>query len=211
MLLSALAALAADGAFSPGERAADRLHDGLADLGTMELEMPAVEIRATPGGRSVWSTVPDGMAVEVVLAQQGIRPEDTSIIRVDSSSGNTRLDWSELGDGVLRLRVEKPGVRDMCTASVAGGIWAGGSDIVLYQPTPSGMDNRAADPGFLLVEGDSRVGALVSLSPGDAATVIDLRHGKKLIREVVQVSRASGTVRVERSYQSERICFVAPR
>lgn len=182
----------------------------VAELGSLEVEMPPLDIRATRTGRSMWSRVPDGMAVEMALEKYGIAPGDASLISVEVVDGQTRLDWSEVATGSVRLRVEKVGDRAVCTVGVAAGIWNGGNDVRIYRPTPSGADNVAASPGFLLIEDDPNIGALVSLAPGDSATVYDVSYDGHLIREVVSVARPSGTVRVERKKGEERICYVPP-
>ena len=206
MLLAALNIAFADS----GTVAAKPFADAIADLGPTELEMPPLAIRATHSGRSIWSRVPDGMAVELALTQYGIPVTGASVITVVNVDGQTRLHWTEIATGAVRLSAVRSGMGEVCTQPVSGGVWGAGSDIGLYEPTPSGEDNVAGSPGFLLVDDDLQVGALVSLAAGDAATMIDVRYDGRLIREVVAVQRSSGTVRVERRKGEERICYLPP-
>lgn len=194
----------------PAQVAVRPFAEAVADLGELELEMPELNIRATHSGRSVWSRVPDGMAVELALTKHGISVDDTSVISVVTTDGNTQLKWVEVSTGEVRLHSEKFGRRGLCTDPVSGGIWRGGRDVKLYSPTPTGEDNVAGAPGFLLVDDDPFVGALVSLAAGDAATEIAVRYEGRLVRESITVSRPSGTVRVERKNGEERICYLPP-
>ncbi len=177
---------------------------------SLEVEMPEVEVRATPGGRQVYATLPDVMGAEMALERYGIDPRDASVISVSIDDEATRLDWSELQGGDVRLRVQKGGQRSLCTSTVDGGVWSGGSNVVIYDPTDGREDEVAAAPGFMLVEDNPAIGALVSLSPGDSVTVMNLKREGKLLREVVSVTRPSGRVSVERAHDGERICFVRP-
>ena len=177
---------------------------------SLEVEMPELEVRATRGGRAMYASLPDIMGAELALERYGVAPGDASVIRVTMTAGGTELDWSELSTGDVKLRVHKEGERSLCTATVDTGIWSGGSGVMIYDPSEGRADEVSRSPGFMLVDDNAAIGALVSLAPGDAVTVMDLRRDGKVLREVVSVSRPSGTVRVERAHDGERICFVRP-
>jgi len=110
----------------------------------------------------------------------------------------------------VRLRVQKGGQRSLCTSTVDGGVWSGGANVMTYDPTEGREDEVANSPGFMLVADNPAIGALVSLSPGDSVTVMNMKREGKLLREVVSVTRPSGTVSVERDHEGERICYVRP-
>lgn len=176
----------------------------------LEVEMPAVQIRAAPPGFTPWRNLADGMAAEIAMEAHGVRVEDASIVKVDLDDGKARLSWTELGSGEMKLRTERPMAGNVCTATVRGGIWSGSGAVVAYSPTAGREEAVGANLGFLLVEDHPRVGALVALAPGDAVTVVNVRRRGELLREWVAVSRKTGTVTVDRRPSGERICFTAP-
>jgi hypothetical protein len=51
------------------------------------------------------------------------------------------------------------------------------------------------------------VSALVALAPGDSVTVTNLSRDGTILREWVSVSRASGSLVVDRQPKGERICW----
>lgn len=173
----------------------------------LEVEMPAVHIRATPLALTPWRTLADGMAAELALAGHGIRVEDASVVRVQDSPGRTRVSWTELATGQMRLRADKPHGRNVCTAAIRGGIWSGSGAVAVYAPTPGREEAVGDDLAFLLVEDHPKIGALVALSPGDSVTVVNVRRAGVMLREWVEVARSAGTVSVDRKPSGERICF----
>jgi hypothetical protein len=183
--------------------------DAVASRDALEVEMPAVHVRATPGGVTPWRRLPDGMAAEMALAGAGVSPDDASVITVDREPDHTRVAWTELTTGDVRLRVERPSTETVCTALVRGGIWSGSGSVQVYQPTPGREEAVHNDLGFLLVEDHPTVGALVSLAPGDSVTVTNARRNGELLHEWVEVKRPAGVVTVDRKPQGERICYSA--
>lgn len=182
----------------------------VASRDALEVDMPAVHVRATPGGLTPWRRLADGMATEMALAGAGVDPEDASVITVDRTPDRTRVAWTELTTGDVRLHVEKKSTETVCTSLVRDGIWTGSGSVQVYQPTPGREEAVSADLGFLLVEDHPSVGALVSLAPGDSVTVTNARRGGQLLHEWVEVKRPAGTVMVDRRPQGERICYSAP-
>lgn len=182
----------------------------VADL-TLELEMPAVRVDASPGGRSPWQSLPDGMAAELALTRYGIPLGDASVLTVEHPENRTRLDWTELATGDIRMRVEKPGHREVCTTNLRGTLWAGSVGVAVYEPTRGRDDALRTAPGLLLVEDHPTIGALVSLTPGDSVTVSNVRRDGVILREWMELDRAGEQLRVERSPDSERICYSPAR
>jgi len=174
---------------------------------TLEVEMPSVHVRATPGGITPWRRLSDGMAAELALAGAGVDPQDASVITVDRGEDRTRVAWTELTTGDVRLRVDRPSGSTVCTAMVRGGIWSGAGSVEVYQPTPGREEAVRNDLGFLLVEDHPELGALVALAPGDSVTVTNERRDGVLLHEWVTVQRPSGKVVVDRKSQGERICY----
>lgn len=176
----------------------------------LEVEMPAVQIRAAPAGLTPWRTLPDGMAAEMALAAHGVDVEDASVVRVDDEGGHTRLSWTELASGEMKLRADKPHAASVCTATIRGGIWSGSGSVAVYSPTSGREDAVTNSLGFLLVEDHPTVGALVALAPGDSVTVVNVRRKGELVHEWVEVNRKAGKVSVDRRPAGERICYAEP-
>ncbi len=172
----------------------------------LEIEMPAVNIIATPDGATPWRRLSDGMAAEFALAKHGINISDASIVSVERGETHTRLDWTELESGQVRLRVDKPNASRICTASLSGRIWAGSGSVGVYAPTAGREEAVSQDLGFMIVDNHPTIGALVALSPGDSVTVTNVRKSGNLMREWVEVKRDSGSLTVDRKPGSERIC-----
>lgn len=189
--------------------AADPPLPAVASSMELEVDMPAVNIVASPGGASPWRRLPDGMGAELALALHGIDVEDASVVSVEQRDGRTRIDWTELNTGDVRMRVEKASATTVCTASVAGRIWSGSGAVAVYAPTAGREDAVSHDLGFMIVEDHPSIGALVALAPGDSVTVTNARRKGTLIHEWVEVTRASGSVTVDRTPSGERICTTA--
>jgi hypothetical protein len=145
------------------------------------------------------------MAVEIALVQHRIDRQDAALVAGSDVRVGHQLDWIALEDGTQRSG--RQGRGRICTP-VAEGVWNGTGDLVFYEPTPTQLDAVRARPGMLLIDGDPEVGALVSLAPGDTATVRELRRDGRVVRESVEVARDAGRVRVERSSAGDRLCFV---
>lgn len=175
---------------------------------SLEVEMPSMEVRATPHGGTPWRRVVDGMAAEMAMAAYGIDPVDASVVRVERESGRTRLSWTELDDGDVRLSLNSRDSGDVCTSKVSG-ISGGGGEVVPYAPTAGREADVHADLGFLVVDDHPTVGALVAMSPGDTVTVTTLKKDGALLREWVSVARAGGSVVIDRGERGERICWRA--
>jgi hypothetical protein len=175
----------------------------------MEVEMPSMEVRATPGGRSPWRRIVDGMAAEMAMAAHGIDPVNAAVVRVENDEGRTRLSWTELDDGDVRLSVDRRSASDTCTAPVRGGLWNATGDVVAYAPTAGREADVHADLGFLVVDDHPTVGALVALAPGDSVTVTHLRKEGAVLHEWVAVSREGGSVVIDRQARGVRICWKA--
>ncbi len=173
----------------------------------LEVEMPAVHIRASPLALTPWRTLADGMAAELALSAHGIRVEDASVVRIEDSHGRTRVSWTELSTGQMRLRTDKAHGPTVCSATVRGGIWSGSGSVAVYAPTPGREEAVGDDLGFLLIEDHPKIGALVALSPGDSVTVVNVRKAGVMLREWVEVARAAGSVSVDRKPSGERICY----
>ena len=173
----------------------------------LEVEMPAVHIRATPLALTPWRTLADGMAAELALEAHGIRVEDASVVRIEDSHGRTRVSWTELATGQMRLRTDKAHASTVCTAAIRGGIWSGSGSVAVYEPTPGQEADVGSDLGFLLVEDHPKIGALVALSPGDSVTVVNVRKAGVMLREWIEVARSVGSVSVDRKPSGERICY----
>lgn len=172
----------------------------------LEIEMPAVNIIATPDGATPWRRLSDGMGAEIALARYGIDISDASIVSVERGETHTRLDWTELESGQVRLRVDKPNASRICTASLGGRIWTGSGSVGVYAPTAGREEAVSQDLGFMIVDDHPTIGALVALSPGDSVTVTNVRKNGNLMREWVEVKRDSGSLTVDRKPGSERIC-----
>lgn len=190
--------------------AADPAVPAVASSMELEVDMPAVNIVATPGGASPWRRLSDGMGAELALALHGIDVEDASVVSVEHNSGRTRIGWAELSTGDIRMQVEKADAHTVCTASVAGRIWSGNGAVGVYAPTLGREDAVSHDLGFMIVEDHPTIGALVSLAPGDSVTVTNVRRNGALIHEWVKVTRGNGSVTVDRTPSGERICTSAP-
>ena len=153
----------------------------------------------------VWRQVPDGMAVEIALVQHRIDRQDAALVAGTAAPVGHQLDWIALEDGAQRSG--RQGTGRICTP-VEEGVWHSGGDLAFYEPTRTQLDAVRARPGMLIIDGDPEIGALVSLAPGDTATVREFRRGGRLVRESVEVARATGRMRVERTPAGDRMCFV---
>lgn len=175
----------------------------------LEVEMPSMEVRATPDGRTPWRRIVDGMAAEMAMATYGIDPVNASVVRAEHADGSTRLSWTELDDGDVRLSVNRPTHDAVCSASVRPQLWVGRGAVVPYFPTAGREAEVHADHAFLVVEDHPNVSALVALAPGDSVTVTNLVKNGDILREWVAVTREGGSVVVDRQQKGERICWQA--
>lgn len=187
--------------------AGDDIPQAVASNNSMEVEMPSMEVRATPDGRTPWRRIVDGMAAELVMAAYGIDPVDASVVRAENEDGETRLSWTELDDGDVRLSVRKRAQGELCTSSVRPAIWVGRGEVVPYEPTAGREEDVHNDNAFLVVQEHPTVSALVALAPGDSVTVTNLSRDGTILREWVSVSRAGGSLVVDRQPKGERICW----
>lgn len=175
----------------------------------LELEMPSMEVRATPDGHTPWRRLVDGMAAEMAMATYGVEPVDASVVRAEHHAGATRLSLTELDDGDVRLSVSRPTHDSVCSAIVRPQLWLGRGAVVPYFPTSGREADVHADHAFLVVEDHPSVSALVALAPGDSVTVTNLTKDGTILREWVAVTREGGSVVVDRHAKGERICWQA--
>jgi hypothetical protein len=179
---------------------------------TLEVEMPSMEVRATPDGRTPWRRLVDGMAAEMAMAANGVDTVDASVVRAERQGEGVRLSWTELDDGDVRLSVARSSTSDLCTANGRPRIWNNTGRIVAYAPTPGREADVHADLGFIVVEDHPTVGALVALAPGDSVSVTTLTRQGEVLHEWVSVAREGGSVVIDRANRGERICWKgAPR
>jgi hypothetical protein len=187
----------------------------VADIG-VQVEMPPVVVHGSILGTGIWSGVPDAMALEIALTAHNIPTEDASLVSaaptVDADgTSHVRLAWVDLGDGTERFAVQRRGTGRVCTAKTVGGFWEGGHEVLVYAPSSAWAAENLSTPAFVLIDDNPRVGALVSLAPGETLTVRDLRREGLLWRELVTVSRKKGSLVLDRQDGVEQLCFEAPQ
>lgn len=209
MLLPSLLAIAQAGDLPP------RPDTGaVADLG-ISVEMAPVYVKGSVLGTGIWSGVPDAMALEIALTAHNIPTEDASMVSAApwlDAAGNerVRLAWVDLGDGTERLAVERKAGGKVCTARSQGGFWRGGQQVMVYNPSSAWAAENLSAPAFVLVDDNPRIGALVSLAPGETLTVRDLRRDGLLWREMLRVDRKQGALLLDRQDGFEQLCYEAP-
>lgn len=185
--------------------------DGLAAAIGVRVDMSATFVRGGVIARDVWGKVPDPSAVELALAQHAVAVEDAAVIEVvtrskDGETVGARIDWIDLAEGSVQPMAEGRGKR-VCTPSSRGGLWNGGDEIRVFAATDDAHGRVRDVPAMVMVEDHPRIGALVSLTPGDVVTVRDVRRRGVLMRETVTISRPTGDLVMERDELHERVCF----
>ncbi len=186
----------------------------VADVGIM-VEMAPLRVVGSVLGTGIWSGVPDAMAVEIALTTHHIPTEDASLLSASTSidSGGVprvRLTWVDLGDGTERMAVERKGSGKLCTNRSQASFWSGGHEVMVYAPSSAWAAENQSAPAFVIVDDNPRIGAMVSLAPGESVTVRGLRKDGLLWRETVRVDRKLGALILDREGGLEQLCYEAP-
>jgi hypothetical protein len=157
-------------------------------------------------GLSGLQGIADPMGVEAVFAQYGVDTEKTDLVTAERYGQATigrrvRVQYMNLANGTtsetVALRPERG-----CT-ELGGASWSSAS----LQVHAAALGGEAsANPSMVMVKGNSEMGSLVVMMPGDTVETRQVRQNGHLVSDAVKVRRNSEQLEVRREGGRQLIC-----
>lgn len=192
----------------------------LTALSALAASTPAAAPSAAPGtiemgwmpdtswqiGLSGLQGIADPMGVEAVFAQYGVDTEKTDLVTAERYGQavvgrRVRVQHMNLANGstseTVALRPERG------CAEFAGASW---SSTALQVHAAALGGEPGATPSMVMVKGNSEIGSLVVLMPGDTVETRQVRQNGHLVSDAVKVRRNSEQLEVRREGGRQMIC-----
>ena len=174
-----------------------------------------------PWSADTRATLPDALAVELVLAREGVRPGDASVVvgqtAENAGSENPQrrsfLSWLRFSGAPLLSPQLSRENRALCAEVQREQTVHGGRKLIVYGGRIWEHDAALAEhsrAGLILAEGEQPV-AIVNLRPGDLIQTTERIHRRTgAVTEHIELVRGAHVLTLLRSDQKSTACFTPP-